>query len=90
MRAFRRSRGVPAHGLLHGGASAVRTGQLDLRVKIDASAAEDGYVRIVDDSGESYLYPEAYFAAVDLPAAVERELRRADDGSPRRAGSRRR
>lgn len=58
--------------------------------EVDAAAAEDGYARIIDDSGESYLYPETYFASVELSAAVERELRRSDDVTPRRTGSRRR
>jgi hypothetical protein len=31
------------------------------RVLPDKSAARDGYVRVVDESGEDYLYPESYF-----------------------------
>lgn len=59
--------------------------------EIDADAAADGYVRIVDDSGESYLYPESYFAPVELSAPVERELRRLERAAARRsAGARRR
>ena len=30
----------------------------------DAVAAREGYVRVVDESGEDYLYPETYFVAV--------------------------
>ena len=33
----------------------------------DKAAARDGYVRVVDESGEDYLYPEAYFVPVRLP-----------------------
>lgn len=33
----------------------------------DSRAAEDGYVRIVDESGEDYLYPESYFVAIQVP-----------------------
>jgi hypothetical protein len=40
----------------------------------DARAAEDGYVRIVDESGEDYLYPAHYFVAVELPREAERAL----------------
>jgi hypothetical protein len=40
----------------------------------DARAAKDGYVRVVDESGEDYLYPSAYFVAVDLPREAERAL----------------
>ncbi|MGH9832034.1 MAG: hypothetical protein ACREBD_17690 [Blastocatellia bacterium] len=27
----------------------------------DEAAAEDGYIRVVDESGEDYLYPQDYF-----------------------------
>ncbi len=38
----------------------------------DNEAAEEGYLRVVDESGEDYLYPESYFIAIKLPhAAVE-------------------
>ncbi len=40
----------------------------------DAKAAREGYLRIVDESGEDYLYPAEYFAPVRLPAATVREL----------------
>jgi hypothetical protein len=31
-------------------------------------------IRVVDESGEDYLYPQDYFIAVVLPASVERAL----------------
>jgi hypothetical protein len=40
----------------------------------DSAAAKDGYVRVIDESGEDYLYPEAYFVRIDLPSAVEKAL----------------
>ena len=40
----------------------------------DEDAAEDGDVRVVDESGEDYLYPAAYFAAIKVPTAVEKSL----------------
>jgi hypothetical protein len=40
----------------------------------DPRAAEDGYVRVVDESGEDYLYPSECFIAVDLPREAERAL----------------
>jgi hypothetical protein len=40
----------------------------------DRRAVSDGYVRIIDESGEDYLYPEGYFAEVKLPSQVERAL----------------
>jgi len=33
----------------------------------DAKASREGYVRVVDESGEDYLYPESYLVAIDLP-----------------------
>ena len=44
------------------------------RVLSDTSAAKHKMVRIVDESGEDYLYPIAYFAAIKLPATVEKAL----------------
>jgi hypothetical protein len=34
-------------------------------------------IRVIDESGEDYLYPEEYFVPVQLPQAVERAVRRA-------------
>lgn len=33
-----------------------------------------GYIRIVDESGEDYLYNTKAFEAVELPARIERKL----------------
>lgn len=43
----------------------------------DQDAAADGDVRVVDESGEDYLYPASWFAPIDVPAAVEKSLLRA-------------
>ena len=40
----------------------------------DPADAHDGYVRIVDESGEDYLYPSEYLVLVRLPAAVSKAL----------------
>lgn len=40
----------------------------------DSRATEDGYVRVVDESGEDYLYPANYFVAIELPREAERAL----------------
>ena len=42
----------------------------------DTVATREGYVRVVDESGEDYLYPEGYFVAVELPRQAERALAR--------------
>ncbi len=44
------------------------------RVLPDAQAARDGYLRIVDESGEDYLYPAAWFEFVTLPPKIQRAL----------------
>ena len=40
----------------------------------DARAAKDAYLRIVDESGEDYLYPESYFILVKLPRKAQEAL----------------
>ena len=40
----------------------------------DASAEKQGLLRIVDESGDDYLYPKTFFRAVDLPVAVRRAV----------------
>jgi hypothetical protein len=37
----------------------------------DEDAAIDGDIRVIDESGEDYLYPAEYFILVKLPQAVE-------------------
>lgn len=41
------------------------------RVLPDDEAALDGDVRVIDESGEDYLYPAEYFALIDLPRKTE-------------------
>ena len=40
----------------------------------DRTAVQEGYLRVVDESGEDYLYPAEYFVVVRLPAAVAEEF----------------
>ena len=42
----------------------------------DADAAQDGDLRVIDESGEDYLYPADYFVIVDFPASAIRALRK--------------
>jgi len=37
----------------------------------DKRAERDGYVRVTDESGEDYLYPESYFVFVKLPRKAQ-------------------
>ena len=47
------------------------------RVVPDEDAAADGDIRVIDESGEDYLYPAPYFAPIKVPIAVEESLLRA-------------
>ena len=38
----------------------------------EPQAAKHGLVRVIDESGEDYMYPAEYFVPVELPEAVER------------------
>ena len=40
----------------------------------DESAAADCYIRVIDESGENYLYPQEYFVDIDLPQAAQKAL----------------
>lgn len=40
----------------------------------DKRAFRDGYIRVVDETGEDYLYPEAYFVSVRIPQQAQRAL----------------
>ncbi len=37
----------------------------------DPKAERSAQIRVIDESGEDYLYPREYFEAVDLPRKVE-------------------
>lgn len=43
----------------------------------DTDAEAHGLMRVVDESGEDYLYPVRFFVAVDLPQPVLNAFRRA-------------
>lgn len=40
----------------------------------DAEAAGLGQLRIIDESGEDYLYPAEYFVRVHLPKLIEQAI----------------
>lgn len=44
------------------------------RVVPDQDAAQEGDLRVVDESGEDYLYPAEWFAAVEVPRRVRASL----------------
>jgi hypothetical protein len=43
----------------------------------DSDARRHGQLRVIDESGDDYLYPAEFFVAVELPQAVHRALRAA-------------
>lgn len=45
------------------------------RIIPDPKAAKDDLVRIVDESGEDYLYHKSHFVFVDFPRAVAKKIR---------------
>ncbi|HEY4921277.1 MAG TPA: hypothetical protein VII40_14310 [Xanthobacteraceae bacterium] len=40
----------------------------------DVGAEKRGLLRIIDESGEDYLYPKAFFRSIALPQAVKRAV----------------
>jgi len=46
------------------------------RVLHDPEAEKDGDLRIIDESGEDYLYPKEWFVLINVPDAVEASLLR--------------
>ena len=44
------------------------------RVLPDEEAQKEGYLRVVDETGEDYLYPESYFVFLSLPREAENAL----------------
>lgn len=40
----------------------------------DPDALREGLVRVVDESGQDYLYPRERFVAAELPAATQQAI----------------
>jgi hypothetical protein len=40
----------------------------------DSAAAKHGHIRVIDESGKDYLYPENYFVPVTLPRSVQKTI----------------
>lgn len=40
----------------------------------DEDADQEGYIRVIDESGEDYLYPQSYFIVVQLPRKAQEAL----------------
>ena len=44
------------------------------RILPDARAARDNLVRIIDESGDDYLFDKSQFTVVDFPQAVRKKI----------------
>jgi hypothetical protein len=42
----------------------------------DSDAERQGMVRVVDESGEDYLYPKEFFAKIRVPAVLAKAMAR--------------
>ncbi|MDD2902392.1 MAG: hypothetical protein PHU44_08140 [Syntrophales bacterium] len=40
----------------------------------DEEAEKEGFIRVIDESGEGYLYPKSYFIVILLPREAEKAL----------------
>lgn len=40
----------------------------------DCTAAKHGHIRVIDESGDDYLYPESFFVPVTLPQSVQKTI----------------
>jgi hypothetical protein len=40
----------------------------------DTSAEKHGLIRVVDESGDDYLYPKTFFRSIALPLALKRAV----------------
>ena len=44
------------------------------QVVSDAKASQHGQIRVIDESGDDYLYPQDFFVSVDLPKPIEKAV----------------
>ena len=55
------------------------------RILPDEEAALDGDIRVIDESGEDYLYPAEYFVVLKVPRQSAQALAKSFDRSVRHA-----
>ena len=67
------SRPVFAVCVANDGCDDLSTGMI-YRVLPDEKGADEGLVRVVDDSGEDYLYPASRFVVIQVPQSDEQRL----------------
>ncbi|HEY2955446.1 MAG TPA: hypothetical protein VGK89_09395 [Candidatus Eisenbacteria bacterium] len=47
------------------------------RTLSDPKAEARGFIRVIDESGEGYVYPENFFVAIEVPREASRAFRAA-------------
>lgn len=57
------------------------------RVLPDDDATSEGDLRVIDESGEDYLYPADYFILIELPRKIDLALRASFTRSPQPAAA---
>jgi hypothetical protein len=57
------------------------------RVLPDEEAASEGDLRVIDESGEDYLFPAEYFILMELPRKIDLALRASFSRSPQPAAA---
>lgn len=50
------------------------TPRMVYQVLPDDNAAKSDYLRVIDNEGESYLYPATYFVLVDFPQPIQKVI----------------
>ena len=56
----------------------------------DGDAAKHQQVRVIDESGEDYLYPQSFFAPIDLPPPIRKAVLLPSNPAIERSASQRR
>ena len=56
-------------------------------VRLTRAAAASGYMRVIDESGEDYVYPAHYFVALELPQKAKRAWTASRGPANRRSSS---
>jgi hypothetical protein len=44
------------------------------QILLDEESEQEGYLRVIDETGEDYLYPQSYFIIVHLPRKAQEAL----------------
>ena len=58
------------------GYAAAREVRKVYRIVTDVAAEKRGLIRVIDESGESYLYPAEFFVAIEVPRGAMRAFAR--------------